>query len=375
MRTPDGAPAVSTSARRRRATRMLQPVGAPRWGMAAWLALGLGAILGATTALGHAEWGSAVGLGLVLTAVPSLPLTWRPALSTMVIRGCAVLIGALVAMLTTGHPAVLAVATVATAVCGAALARVGPTAGLAVVLIAVDLPATSVGYDPGRVAATLAPYAIGVLVVLIAWGGWFGCAAALRRARGESPVAETAATAWREPWPHVLRVGVAVAAAVALAGLLPEDLVGGHWLVTSVILTVQPTAGGTGMRLAQRLSGNTVGALIAAVLLGAHPSIPVVAALTVVLFTLAMALRPVNYTWWAVTGPPVLLVISEYPELFPWYEGGVRLAMNLAGAAIVLVVVFGVPALTRIASRSGRGDFTEHDQSDSVYKIQSGRSQ
>ena len=51
-----------------------------------------------------------------------------------------------------------------------------------------------------------------------------------------------------------------------------------------------------------------------------------------VLFLLAMALRPVNYTWWAVTGPPVLLVISEYPQLFPWYEGGVRLAMNLAGA-------------------------------------------
>ena len=63
-----------------------------------------------------------------------------------------------------------------------------------------------------------------------------------------------------------------------------------------------------------------------------------------VLFTLAMALRPVNYTWWAVTGPPVLLVISEYPQLFPWYEGGVRLAMNLLGAAIVLAVVFGFPS-------------------------------
>lgn len=354
---------------------MLQPVGAPRWGMAVWLAVGLGAILGVTTALGHAEWGSAVGLGLVLTAVPSLPLAWRPALSTMVIRGCAVLIGALVAMLTAGHPTVLAAATVAIAVCGAALARVGPTAGLAVVLVAVDLPGMPQGYGPGAAAAALTPYALGVLVVMLTWGGWFGCAAAVRRARGEPPVAGTAATAWREQWPHVLRVGIAVAAAVALARLLPEDLIGGHWLVTSVILTVQPTAGDTGMRLAQRLSGNTVGAVIAAVLLGAHPSIPVVAALTVVLFTLAMALRPVNYTWWAVTGPPVLLVISEYPQLFPWYEGGVRLAMNLAGAAIVLVVVFGVPTLTRIASRFRRGDFSERDSSDSVYKIQSGRSQ
>ena len=52
--------------------------------------------------------------------------------------------------------------------------------------------------------------------------------------------------------------------------------------------------------------------------------------------------------------PPVLLVISEYPRLFPWYEGGIRLAMNIAGAAIVLAVVFGAPAIGAIRSRRGR---------------------
>jgi hypothetical protein len=83
-----------------------------------------------------------------------------------------------------------------------------------------------------------------------------------------------------------------------------------------------------------------------------------------------MALRPVNYTWWAVTGPPVLLVISEYPQLFPWYEGGVRLAMNFAGAAIVLLVVFAAPALGAIWSRRERGSFPDSTISDSVYKIQ-----
>ena len=342
--------------------------------MAAWLAVALGAILAVTAALGRAEWGSAVGLGFVLTAVPSLPLAWRAALSTMAIRGCTVLIGAVVAILTTGHPVALAAATVAAAVCGAALARVGPTAGLAVVLIAVDMPAVPAGLDLGRVTGTLMPYVLGALVVVIAWGGWFGCAETLRRTRGESPPASSARAGRQRPWPHMLRVGIAVAAAVTLAGLLPDALVGGHWLITSVILTVQPTVGDTGMRLAQRLSGNTVGAVIAAVLLGAHPSVAVVAVLTVVLFTLAMALRPVNYTWWAVTGPPVLLMISEYPLLFPWYEGGVRLAMNLAGAAIVLVVVFGIPALARMGSRVRRGDFRGPGNSDSVYDIQSRRS-
>jgi uncharacterized membrane protein YccC len=213
------------------------------------------------------------------------------------------------------------------------------------------------------------------VVVAIAWAAWFACAEAIRATRREPRAEPTAAarTSWQARCSHAARVGVAVGAAAVIAAMLPSDLVGGHWLITSVLLTVQPAAVDTGMRLAQRLSGNAVGALIAAVLLGTHPAVPVVAVVTVVLFTLAMALRPVNYTWWAVTGPPVLLVISEYPQLFPWYEGGVRLGMNLLGAAIVLVVVFGVPILSRVGSRRGAGDFRDDEESDSVSKIQTGR--
>jgi hypothetical protein len=334
--------------------------------MAAWLAAGLGAILAVSAALGRAELGSAVALGFVLTAVPSLPTTLRPALATMGIRGSAVLVGAVLTILAAGHPLALGAATIAAAVCGGLLERVGPTAGLAVVLIAVD------ARDEPLSPAALGPYVAGVVVVVVAWSAWFACAHAIRVARRETTpsAVESRSRAWRESGRHAVRVGACVAAAVGLAALLPADLVGGHWLITSVLLTVQPGAADTGMRLAQRLSGNTVGALIAAVLLGAHPSVPVVAVVTVILFTLAMALRPVNYTWWAVTGPPVLLVISEYPQLFPWYEGGVRLAMNLAGAAIVLAVVFGVPALGRIGRSEGRSGFPDEPNSDSVYKIQ-----
>jgi hypothetical protein len=309
--------------------------------MAAWLAAALGATLAVSSACGHAELGSAVALGFVLTAVPSIPVTPRQALSTIGIRGVTVLVGAVLAMLTAAHPVALAAATVVAAVIGGLLARVGPTAGLSVVLIAIDAP------------TALWPYVVGVVLAPLAWAAWYLCAWALRR-RTRQPRPEAPPRTpfdLREAYPHAVRVGVAVGAAVAVASLLPRDLVGGHWLITSVLLTVQPVATDTGMRLAQRLSGNTVGALIAAVVLGTHPSVPVVAVLTVVLFTLAMALRPVNYTWWAITGPPVLLVISEYPALFPWYEGGVRLAMNIAGAVIVVAVVFGVPALRRSASR------------------------
>jgi hypothetical protein len=311
--------------------------------MAGWLALGLGASLAVTALRGNAEFGSAVALGIVLTAVPSVPVAVRPALVTIAVRGATVLAGALTVVLCAGHPLALAVATVVAAMAGAMIQRVGPTAGLAVILIAVHT-------GSGAVSVVITyPYLLGVAVVLLAWSAWFGCAGAIRTAR-RLPTESTVtggSGADRVDYAHAARVGVAVGVAVALAALLPGDMVGGHWLVTSVLLTIQPGRYATGVRLMQRISGNTVGALIAAAVLGAHPAAPVVVTVTVVLFLLAMALRPVNYTWWAVTGPPVLLMISEYPQLFPWYEGGVRLAMNVAGAVIVLAVVFVVPALSR----------------------------
>ena len=206
--------------------------------MAAWLAVGLGAILAVSAALGRAELGSAVALGFVLTAVPSLPATWRAALATMGIRGAAVLAGAALAILSAGHPLALGAATIAAAVCGALLERVGPTAGLAVVLIAVD------AHDGPLSPATLVPYAAGVLVVVAAWSAWFACAHAIEVARRETPprAVESRQRAWRESGGHAVRVGVSVALAVGLAALLPADLAGGHWLITSVLLTVQPAA-------------------------------------------------------------------------------------------------------------------------------------
>ncbi|MGV9802556.1 FUSC family protein [Mycobacterium sp. NPDC003449] len=325
---------------RLRTPDLLRPVGSSRWGMAGALAVSLGAVLVVTALSGRAELGSAVGLGFVLTAVPELPTTMRAALQVIGVRAATVLVGGGVVVLAAPHALVLGVATVAAAMFGALVPRVGATAGLAVVLLAIDL-------DGATRPTALWPYAVGAAVVLSAWLGWFGAARVMREvADDDSRSGDDLAKGRSEPdVGHALRVGAAVGLAVGVAALLPAEMVGGHWLVTSVLLTVQPGRAKTGMRLAQRLSGNTVGAVIAAALLGAQPPAPAVIAMTVLLFLLAMALRPVNYTWWAITGPPVLLVISEYPALFPWYEGGVRLAMNLGGALIVLLVVFAVPML------------------------------
>jgi hypothetical protein len=311
--------------------------------MAAALGVALGAGLALPAGRGHAELGSAIALGFVLTAVPTLPVSVRAMTATVSARALCVLGGAAAVVLTGGHPAALAVATVAAAVIGAYLGLVGPTAALAVVLIAVDTGAFH-GAPAGW--ADVPVYGLGAVAVPVSWGAWAALRAAARRpaltAQEHAPV-----TAGRQV--HAVRVGAAVAiastGAFALAAALPTGAVGAHWLVTCVVLTIQPGAAQTGVRLAQRLSGNTVGAVIAAALLGTHLPVPAVLAATVVLFTTAMALRPVNYTWWAVTGPPLLLVISEYPQAFPWYEGGVRLVMNLLGAAVVVAVVFAVPAV------------------------------
>lgn len=331
---------------------LLAPVGSSRWGMAAALAIALGALLVAPAAGGQPVVGSALALGFVLTAVPSLPTSWRPALATMTARAAAVLIGGAAVVACAQRPVLICVLTVAAAVAGALLTRVGATAGLAVVLISVDA-----GTTPSWTVLVL--YALGAVAVFAAWALWWSITAVV--ARGDAPPAPV------HPAPpgrsaHAARVALATAVAVTVAALLPAGLVGGHWLVTSVLLTIQPARAATGLRLAQRLSGNTVGAVLAAVLLDAHPPVAVAVAVTVVLFAIAVALRPVNYTWWAITGPPVLLVISEYPHWFPWYEGGVRLAMNLAGAAIVVTVVFGLPVVAR--------GFRHRPRSDSVYKIQ-----
>jgi len=82
------------------------------------------------------------------------------------------------------------------------------------------------------------------------------------------------------------------------------------------------------------------------VVLGAQPPAQVVIAVTMILFFLWRGFATGEYNVVAVT-------VHQYAghrrvsRTVPVYEGGIRLAMNLAGALIVLVVVFGASWLVR----------------------------
>jgi hypothetical protein len=303
--------------------------------MAACLATILGAILAGSAAVGHEKLGAEVALAFLLTAVPSLPQQLRAGLEVIAVRGVTVLCGTLVVMLTDGFPVLRGIAIVAAAMLGARVDWIGPTAGLAVILPTVHFDGAIP--SPQMVLFALWPYAAGPLAVAVAWSS--GLAITRAGKSGDDPPRSIPPP--DSPHGHALRVGVALTLALVLVHQLPASLPGTHWLITSVLLTIQPRPHQTRLRMAQRLSGNTLGAVIAAVVLGCQPPVPVVIVAVTVLYFLATALRGMNYTWWAVMGPPALLMVSEYPALFPWYEGAIRVGMNLAGSAIVALIVFG----------------------------------
>lgn len=313
------------------ARELYRSTGSPAWGISLWLAVALGAVFVVCDALGRSASGAAIALGVVLTAVPGIPAAVDEAVKVIGVRTAAVGLGTVTVLACNGNELLLSCATVLSAMLGAVVPRLGPTAALTVVLVAMHMERTA-----GSPAAL---YLVGSAVVSVAAAAHIGVTAIGKSSAPSVPVRSSVLPTWG----HVAGLGTAVAAATAAAAAVPDDVIGAHWLVTGVVLSIQGDTTATGIRLAQRLSGNLIGAVLAAAILAATPAQPVVIALIIVLFLLAMALRPVNYTWWAVTGPPVLLLTSEYPAIFPWYEGGVRLLMNIAGAGIVAVVIFGPP--------------------------------
>jgi hypothetical protein len=315
---------------------LTRSVGAPSWGLSAALALGVGGalLLGAST--GRTDNAARVVLAMILVALPSIPDEPRAAARTLLLRTSAVAVCSLAVTAVDGNQLAVAALVVLTAALGFAVPALGTTAALALLLLGVRTHMT-----PGSASVPALWELAGALVVATAT-----FAAIFLRAPSGGPEAGPAPVA-RPSW--TARRTTAVGIVVVLAMLSPAGLYGGHWLITAVLLSVRPTPAATRVRLAQRLLGNTAAALLVALLMGAGPAVATMGIIAGGLAFLAFALRPVNYLWWAVTAPPVLLIAGDFPLTHDWYEGMVRVGLNLLGAAVVLLVCY-VPRMRDPAS-------------------------
>jgi hypothetical protein len=327
---------------------LTRSIGAADWPLGVLLGTILGAVLMAGVILGRGPDAARVGLGIILVALPTVPRPLGVGLRTLAARTAAMLTAAVGVDLLHGEAAPVAVLVVLAAGVGAFLPRVRVAGALAGLLCGLQYDIAGAATIPG------AGEALGALTVVAAAALSAGCARHPSRRPAAAPDtvgggdASAADTAGRreklvaDAW-HSIRMTASVGSAIGAAELSGLGMYGGHWLVTAVLLSVQRTGSATRLRVTQRLVGNTGGALLVAVLMAAGPAPGALAAVTAVLFCVAFAVRPINYLWWAVTAPPVLLIVGDFPHTHDWYEGAVRVALGMAGAVIVIGIFWLTP--------------------------------
>lgn len=302
---------------------LTRPAGSPTWVRGAVLAAAVGGTLLVGARSGYTDEAARIVLSIILVALPSVPGTPAAAARVLLVRTTAVAASSVLVTALAGDQLTVAVAVVAAAALGFLVPMIGTTAALALLLLGLRADMSS-----GAMSLPGLWELAGALVVSVA--------ALADRSRqpsaGPAPAAGPPSRSWTAR--RVASVGLAV----TLALLSPLGIYGGHWLITAVLLSVRPTRSATHVRLGQRLLGNTVAALLVAILMGAGPSLTTMALVAAGLSFLAFALRPLSYLWWAVTAPPVLLIVGDFPIVHDWYVGMVRVGLNIAGAVIVLLV-------------------------------------
>ncbi|WP_171168190.1 FUSC family protein [Streptomyces sp. I05A-00742] len=331
---------------------LLRPEGRPRYadGLAAGAALTVPLVVG--TATGHPGTGAAVALPAVLLAMPFPAGADRAERARcLAVRGAwTTAAGAYTAL--AGHGVLaLALGVGFTAFAGAMLRRVGATAALAVLLTGI----TGVDGTPteGLPVPGLAQLVGCVWTAALLLPRRRRASAAGDRARPDPPPpARDPAGPPEPPKPptppappppntarlrHAARLAVLTGTAAAVTGIQGTLWGEGHWLVTSLLLTLRPTREETGVKFAKRLIGNSLGGVAAALLLLCHPGPYTVAALVGASGAAAYAFRPANYAYWALASPTLLLLLSDFDEPVPWYATVVRVALNLAGGCVALL--------------------------------------
>jgi uncharacterized membrane protein YccC len=143
------------------------------------------------------------------------------------------------------------------------------------------------------------------------------------------------AVATRSPgFRHAVRVGVAVAPAMALAtGLkLPH----GHWLTITVLLSLRDSYGDTVKRVIKRVGGTAIGAIVAALGLAIAPGEAMLVALIFVGAILGFTFRSANHAYWMVFGTPMIMLLVDFSDALYWSAAAWRIGLTLAGGLFAL---------------------------------------
>lgn len=133
------------------------------------------------------------------------------------------------------------------------------------------------------------------------------------------------------------RVGLAVGTAMTLVTAFGKPH--GQWLTITVLFSLRGTYGETRTRIVQRIGGVIVGSVVAAVLLALAPG---QVGASLVLFANALigfTLRSVNYSYWAVFGTPITMMLLEFSTPSSWTLAGLRVALTIAGGVLAFLAV------------------------------------
>ncbi|TQL97362.1 putative membrane protein YccC [Actinoallomurus bryophytorum] len=139
---------------------------------------------------------------------------------------------------------------------------------------------------------------------------------------------------------HAVRVGVAVAAAMALAtGLkLPH----GHWLTITVLLSLRDSYGDTVKRVIKRVGGTAIGAIVAALALAIAPGEATLVVLIFVGAILGFTFRSANYAYWMMFSTPMVMLLVDFSDALSWSAAAWRIGLTLAGGLLALAAARGL---------------------------------
>ncbi|GAC1696155.1 MAG: hypothetical protein NVS9B3_14210 [Gemmatimonadaceae bacterium] len=130
---------------------------------------------------------------------------------------------------------------------------------------------------------------------------------------------------------HAVRVGLVAGATVWVTRSL--GLGHGTWVTTTAIVILQPQAGLTLVKGAQRVVGTVVGGILTALLgAGVHDPFGILV-LAFVLSALCVAVLPLNYTAYSIFLTPAFVLLAE-ASAGDWHLGWVRIVNTLIGGAL-----------------------------------------